>query len=152
VKIGFCWAGSPSYHRDFARSIPLAQWWPLLRLPGTEWVALLTGALREELAGAPPHIATPDLPDWSETVRIARTCDLIVTVDTALAHVAGSARLPTWVLLAYPADWRWLEDRTDSPWYPTVRLYRQKKPGGDWWEVLDRVHQDLVALTERTAA
>jgi len=155
MRIGFCWAGSASYHRDFARSTVLAQWWPLLRLPGIEWIALIAGDrtadLETKAGGGVPHVTLPPLPDWSATADHLRTLDLVITVDTALAHVAGDANIPTWVLLPTPNDWRWLEDRTDSPWYPSVTLYRQTH-AGDWWDVLARVHVDLQALLLRRAA
>lgn len=152
MKIGLCWAGSPGYHRDWARSTILAQWWPLLQLPDTEWVVLLTGERRDDLEGADvPNLTAPDLPDWGVTLRYIQTCDLILTVDTAMAHVAGSAGVPTWVLLPTPADYRWLEHRIDSPWYPSVTLYRQTVMG-DWWAVLDAVRRDLVLLLHQRAA
>lgn len=153
VRIGFCWAGSASYHRDWARSTMLAQWWPLIRLPGTEWVALITNERRAEADGAAvPNLHLPDLVDWEATAALLPTLDLVITVDTALAHLAGDAHRPTWLLLPTPSDWRWMEGRDDSPWYPTMRLYRQAHPG-DWWDVFARARNDLMALmAQREAA
>ena len=74
-------------------------------------------------------------------------CDLIITSDTAIAHLSGALGQPTWVALKYIPEWRWLMNRNDSPWYSTMSLYRQKKPG-DWVEVFNRIEEDLYALTE----
>jgi ADP-heptose:LPS heptosyltransferase len=74
--------------------------------------------------------------------------DLVITVDTSLAHLAGALGKPTWVLLSYANDWRWLVDREDSPWYPTVRLFRQSRPG-DWQPVVERIRVELARLADR---
>lgn len=84
-----------------------------------------------------------------DTAALMTQLDVIVTSDTATAHLAGALGLPVWVLLAGSADWRWLSDRDDSPWYPTMRLFRQRKPG-QWAEVFDRVAAELAAR-ERSA-
>ncbi len=90
----------------------------------------------------------PQLRDFGDTAAVISQLDLVVTVDTAVAHVAGALGKPVWVLLSEPADWRWLTDREDSPWYPTARLFRQKRRG-DWDEVIGRVKE---ALREWVAA
>lgn len=87
-----------------------------------------------------------DLRDFSDTAALISKMDLVITVDTAVAHLAGAMGKPVWVLLAAHADWRWMENREDSPWYPSVRLFRQRKPG-DWDGVIHRVRQALAGLT-----
>ena len=83
--------------------------------------------------------------DFADTAGIIANLDLVITVDTAVAHLAGALGKPVWVLLAFAADWRWLLDRDDSPWYPTMRLFRQKKPG-DWESVIANVAEALRVM------
>jgi hypothetical protein len=109
---------------DPRRSIPLESFAPLRALPGVELFDLRPGA-----AGAAEVVAAAS--------RV-RSLDLILTVDTMMAHLAGSLGAPTWTLLPADADWRWMEGRTDSPWYPTMRLFRQRRPG-DWDGVMEEV-------------
>ena len=86
-----------------------------------------------------------DFVDFADTAAVAKEMDLVITIDTAAAHLAGALACPTRVLLSYMADWRWLMDREDSPWYPTARLYRQTKIN-DWTAVIARVAEDVRAL------
>jgi ADP-heptose:LPS heptosyltransferase len=86
--------------------------------------------------------------DFAETAAFAATLDLVISVDTAVAHLAGALGLPVWVLLPHLGDWRWLEQREDSPWYPTARLFRQQSPG-DWTSVAERVRDALVLFAKR---
>jgi ADP-heptose:LPS heptosyltransferase len=85
-----------------------------------------------------------DLIDFSDTAALCECLDLVVTVDTGVAHLSGALGRKTWVLLPAVPDWRWLLDRTDSPWYPTMRLYRQTRIG-DWNDVMERLESDLIA-------
>jgi ADP-heptose:LPS heptosyltransferase len=89
-----------------------------------------------------------ELTDFGETAAAISALDLVITVDTAVAHLAGSLGKPVWLLLAYASDWRWMLYREESPWYPTMRIFRQKRPG-EWREVIDRVAAELELLTRR---
>jgi ADP-heptose:LPS heptosyltransferase len=84
------------------------------------------------------------LVDFEDTAALIANLDLVITVDTAVAHLAGGLGRPVWILLPYAADWRWMTGRDDSPWYPSARLFRQRR-AGDWGDVLDRVRQALIA-------
>jgi len=87
-------------------------------------------------------IAAPELRDFADTAALLNQLDLLITVDTSVAHLAGALGVPVWLMLRYSPDYRWLLGRTDSPWYPTMRLYRQPSPG-DWDSVIEAVRRDL---------
>jgi ADP-heptose:LPS heptosyltransferase len=105
----------------------------------------------EQLAAVTERFSLPDLGSrfhtFQDTAAALENLDLVITVDSAVAHCAGALATPAWVLIPYAADWRWLLERADSPWYPTMRLFRQQEPG-NWEEVFDRL---LVELTELVA-
>jgi Flp pilus assembly protein TadD len=138
-KVGVVFAGSPLHQRDHCRSIPLDVVLPLPAIQGVSFVNLQHGA---SAAG----LGLPDLSKWmtdyAETAALIETLDLVITVDTSVAHLAGALGKPTWILLASAPDWRWMLDRSDSPWYQSVRLFRQQK-SGDWTGVLARVFEAL---------
>lgn len=129
--IGYVEAGSRTHSNDKNRSTTLAQWAPLFTVPGLRWVSFTPGR----------HGFSPK--DFLETAQRMATCDLLITVDTSVAHLAGALGVPCWVLLATPPDWRWglVEDTT--PWYRRVTLYRQPV-AGDWASVFQRVRADLL--------
>jgi len=133
LRIGIAWAGNPSNVDDRNRSCSLPALVGLFELPDVAWINLQIGAGREELQ----TVQTPILDwgdeqtDYAETAALMAELDLIITVDTSIAHAAGAMGCPVWVMLQYIADFRWLLDRNDSPWYPTARLFRQPRPG-DW--------------------
>jgi ADP-heptose:LPS heptosyltransferase len=102
-----------------------------------------TRAYSFQLGSLIPNALDASTPDIVELARRLQTMDLIVTADTMVAHLAGALGLPTWTLLAYEADWRWMVDRADSPWYPSMRLFRQPRPG-DWAAVIDVVRAELA--------
>ncbi len=108
------------------------------------WVSLQTGKRAEDLKTAAGNVldCSGQITDFAETAAIIANLDLIITVDTAVAHLAGAMGKNTWVLLPFAPDWRWQLKREDSPWYPTSRLFRQRQPG-DWQEVLTRVEEAL---------
>lgn len=142
--VGVCWQAGGW---DPERSVPLPLLAPLAALPGVRLVNLQRGpgAAQAVEPGAPPLLlAGDDGMDIAEMARLLATLDLVVTVDTMIAHLAGALGRPAWVLLQADADWRWMAGRADSPWYPSLRLYRQTSPG-DWRTPLAQVWNDLAA-------
>jgi hypothetical protein len=147
-RIGLCWSGNPNNPIDRRRSIALADW--VAHLPAELHYFCLQTEVREADAAtldASEAIFRFDEAgrDFASTAALCECMDLIVTVDTSVAHLAGALGLPTWVLLPEPPDWRWMRGRLDSPWYPTMKLYRQPSPGR-WDEVFERISADLRAL------
>lgn len=143
IRIGLGWQGSPAHPRDRERSIPAPTLAPLAALPHVAWYSFQ----REEGLELPfPEVQDLGdlLGDFSDSAHAVAAMDLVITVDTALVHLAGALGVPALLLLTAVPDWRWLLDRADSPWYPTVRLYRQPRPG-DWDSVVRRVIADLSA-------
>jgi tetratricopeptide (TPR) repeat protein len=150
LRVGLVWRGFGGHVNDANRSLPdLACLAPLWQAPGVSFVSLQRGMDGELAAAAAPGLALLDLgagiADFADTAAIVSLLDLVICVDTAVAHVAGALATPCWVLLpAVHPDWRWMEDRADSPWYPGVlKLYRQTLPG-DWRAVVDAVATDLA--------
>jgi ADP-heptose:LPS heptosyltransferase len=145
-RIGVCWAGNPAHANDRNRSIALALLTPLFAAADTAWFSLQAGAAAgEQLADTPGAGEVLPLPLGTElvdTAALIAELDLVVTVDTAIAHLAGALARPTWVLLPYAPDWRWQLGRDDSAWYPTVRLFRQTE-AADWPSVIRRVGTEL---------
>lgn len=146
LRVGLIWAGNPQYRSDEARSTKLQTLLPLTSIPGLTFFSLQKGVGWEQLAliGAKAGIvdAGSTFKDFYDTAAMMSTLDLIISVDTSSAHLAGALGLPVWILLPHLACWRWLENREDNPWYPTVRLFRQSVPG-DWNEVVVRVSKEL---------
>ena len=141
ARVAVVWAGSPAHKRDEERSIPAAELAPLAAFPEVAWFSFQLG--RQELPPLPNLVSlAPLLTDFSATAYALSGMDLVITVDTALAHLSGAMGIPTLLLLAFQPDWRWMLDREDSPWYPSLRLYRQPAPG-DWNSVIQRVLADL---------
>jgi len=152
-KLGICWQGSPSYRGDRYRSIPLAQFAPLARVPGVCSISLQKGVGSEQLRELGDRIPVVDFDreldeaagPFMDTAAILMNLDLVVSCDSAVAHLAGALGVAVWVALPLAPDWRWLLHRSDSPWYPTVRLFRQQQLG-DWPGVFGEIQQ---ALCER---
>ncbi len=143
IKIGLSWAGSPTHTRDAQRSIAPDAFSPLDVLQDVAWHALQLGAIK--LPPLPGIVSlAPLLSNFSDTAFALSGMDLLITVDTALAHLAGALGIPTLILVSYLPDWRWMMGRDDSPWYPTFRIYRQPKPD-DWDAVIRQVVEDLSA-------
>lgn len=151
LRVGIAWAGNPRYKADARRSMKLATWLPLLRRTGGEWVALQKGEAAEQLVLLPEDVRVMDGSsrdrDLAETAALVDCLDLVITTDTCIAHLAGAMGKPVWILLPYRADWRWMETVETTPWYPTARLFRQRK-AGDWDEVFARVEAALKARLE----
>jgi len=138
-RIGLVWAGNPKYPADRRRSLSTAVLAPLLALPDVTFVSLQVGA-----APPAPHVfdATPWLHDFTDTAAAVAALDLVIAVDTSVAHLAGAMGRPVWLLNRADTDWRWLLDREDSPWYPSMRIFRQPSPGA-WGDVIGRVASAL---------
>ena len=154
LKVGLVWAGSPNHVNDFRRSIELERLTPLLDVDGTTFVSLQVGSRAADASKLPPGTIadiSAALTDFAETAGAILNLDLVIAVDTAVVHLVGALGRPAWVMLPFSPDWRWLLDRDDSPWYPTLRLYRQPRPG-DWSTVVDRVAADLARYTAAHAA
>ena len=125
-----------------------------LDIPGATVIALQPEAPAAALTALGPAVlnAGPALADFADTAAVVAGLDLVISVDTSLAHLAASLGVATWTLLDFAADWRWLRGRDDTPWYPTMRLFRQERPG-EWQGVIDRVRQaaaEIVIPTERS--
>jgi tetratricopeptide (TPR) repeat protein len=147
-RIGVVWAGGPRHWRDRERSMKVRHLAPLLTIGAARWFSLQVGAAAANLAQLPPARVTdlaPRLTDFSETAAAIANLDLVIAVDTSVAHLAGALGKPVWLLLPFAPDFRWLLDRDDSPWYPTMRLFRQPTPG-DWAGVIALVAAALAAL------
>jgi len=137
-RIGVVWAGRATHNNDANRSMRLAELRPLADMGGVALVSLQKGPGQAEIAAyfgrAPLLNVGAAVADFVDTMAIIDTLELVVTVDTAVAHLAGAMGKTVWIMLPYAPDWRWLLGRNDSPWYPTVRLFRQPRPG-DWHSV-----------------
>ena len=152
-KIGIAWQGDPAFASDPFRSIPLAQFAPLGRAGGINLISLQKGPGTEQLRDAPECLNIWDrgtsldeaAGPFMDTAAIMKNLDLVITSDTAIAHLAGGLGVPVWVALAFSPEWRWLLGRDDSPWYPSMRLFRQRQLG-DWQEVFERMAQELERL------
>lgn len=151
-RVGLTWSGNPQYKENAKRLIPPGEL-AGLAVPGIHFFSLQKGP--SELLCLPPALGVQWLEDEStdlaDTAAILQHLDLLITVDTSLAHLAGALGCPVWTLLAFSADWRWLRNRDDSPWYPTMRLFRQQHRG-DWGPVLADVRRQLELLTNRQSS
>jgi tetratricopeptide (TPR) repeat protein len=147
LAVGICWAGRQQHANDHNRSIGLEHFLELCDLPGVTLFSLQKGPRAGDIAAVGAQGVVRDLApllhDFADTARLMQQLDLVVTADTAVAHLAGALGRPALVLLPFTADWRWLGVREDSPWYPTLRLIRQPAPR-DWRAVMRRVHDMLV--------
>ena len=150
LKIGIAWAGNPQHAADRRRSIALERFMPLLDVPGTHFYSLQVGERSADLARIAPGKVVdlaPDLKSFADTAAALANLDLVIAVDTSVVHLAGALGRPCWVMIPFSPDWRWLTEREDSPWYPSLRLFRQRTLS-DWDEVIARVRD---ALAERAA-
>jgi hypothetical protein len=147
-RIGIVWAGRSTHNNDLNRSVSLSTFAPIAALDGISLVSLQKGpgqgATADYFERAPLLNLGAEIADFADTMAVVETLDLVITVDTAVAHLAGAMGKPVWILLPYAPDWRWLLERSDSPWYPTARLFRQPSPG-DWDSV---AHEVAKALSE----
>lgn len=149
-KVGLVWAGSPIHDNDKNRSCDLNHWAPLMELPGIAWYSLQKGLAAAQLGQSPFSQKITDLndsiADFGDTCGAIKHLDLIISVDTSVLHLAGAMGKPTWALLPHAPDWRRLQSRSDSPWYRSVTLFRQNRPG-HWAGVMQDVASRLARLT-----
>jgi Flp pilus assembly protein TadD len=157
LRVGVCWAGQPKHVNDHNRSLTLGALAPLMHVPGIEWYALQKGDAAEaqlepfnmRAAEDGHNVITPlghALSNFADTAHAISRLDVVLSVDTSVAHLAGAMNVPTFMLIPFVPDWRWQLDRDDSPWYPAAQLFRQTSPG-DWVPVITRVANALRKLT-----
>lgn len=139
-RFGLCWKGSASHPNDRTRSMPFESLAPILRLTACTFQSLQFGESPEPLD---PLVSS----NYLDTARAIARCELVITVDTSIAHLAASMGVPTWILLPFNAEWRWMQDRTDTPWYPAAELFRQPV-AGDWSRLCGKVAMRLRAVME----
>jgi Glycosyltransferase family 9 (heptosyltransferase) len=156
LKIGLAWSGNPNHVRDRERSMAFDQLAPLLDIDAT-FVSLqkqYRPSETERLVQTGIRDVSADLHDFTDTAALVSALDLVIAVDTGVAHLAGALGKPVWIMVTHAPDWRWLLDRDDSPWYPTVRLFRQDA-SRDWGDVVARVGDALrvfgAAAAEKAA-
>ena len=151
-KVGITWQGSPSFHADAQRSVPLSYFERLAVIPGVQLFSLQKGHGAEQLEDLPANVNVIEFGDeldadagpFMDTAAIMKNLDLMITSDTSVPHLAGALGVPSWVALSLSPDWRWFLEREDCPWYPTMRLFRQTTLG-DWDEVFARIASELSA-------
>jgi hypothetical protein len=158
LRVGLTWFGNPQFTNNAVRSIPLRRLARLLDLPGMTFHCLQVGPPADELASVPGGAAVVridrEIADLADTAAIIAELDLVISVCTSVANLAGALGRPLWALLAYSSDWRWQAELSQSPWYPTARRFRQPRPG-DWDVVVEQVRSALtrlVAERERSGA
>ena len=154
--MAIAWQGSPKYAGDRQRSIPLQFFAPLADIPGVQLLSLQKGFGADQLGPTARHFVPVDLgrqideggQAFVDSAAVIQLVDLVITSDTALAHLAGALAAPVWVALAFASDWRWLREREDTPWYPTMRLFRQKE-FGNWDDIFARMAVELESFQTR---
>jgi hypothetical protein len=150
-KVGIVWAGNPKNKLDRKRSISFEQILPLVSEPGVQFISLQKGARSK--VSFPSGIAftdwTNELHSFADTAGLVANLDLVISVDTAVAHLTGAIGKPVWLMLPLVPDWRWLLGRTDSPWYPTMRIFRQPSLG-NWPVVIQSVIDALHTTSANT--
>jgi len=148
LRVGLCWSGSVRTPLNEFRRIPFDHLAPVLEVPGAQFYGLQILVDRYAIAGEPRLIDLgPDIEDFADTAAMVDQMDLVITVDTSIAHIAGALGRPVWTLLGRVADWRWGYGDEGTPWYPRMRLYRQVR-AGDWSDVVARVVADLRGLAD----
>ena len=150
LKVGIVWTGNPAHKNNPYRSCSIEPFRDLCQIPGVCFYSLQKGAAANDLQAAalPIHDLSQTLADFADTAAAIAQLDLVITIDTAVAHLAGALGKPVWLLLSFAPDWRWLLERDDSPWYPTMRLFRQRQRG-NWQGVFEQVTAALEQWVER---
>jgi hypothetical protein len=146
LKVGLAWAGNPTLKRSHLKECPLKMFSPLGRNEDITFYSLQKGNAAKQAKRPPEGMRlidyTDELHDFLDTAAFIESLDLVISVDTAVAHLAGALGKPVWTLLPFVPDWRWMLKREDSPWYPTMRLFRQPS-AGDWHSVMNNVLKEL---------
>ncbi|HWA56942.1 MAG TPA: tetratricopeptide repeat protein [Gemmatimonadales bacterium] len=153
LKVGIVWGGAAKPTRK--RSIPLTQLEPLFGLPGITWYSLQMGEHAAQLMDLPetrrPHNLGPQIRDFFDTAALVGQLDLVISIDTSVAHLAGGLGANLWVMVMSAPDWRWVSGDVESPWYPRARLFRQPRPG-DWAAVIEEVRRALIQTVQSSEA
>lgn len=154
-RLGLAWAGNPKHINDHHRSMHLQDFIPLANTPGVTFYSLQVGEASKQILDVglrfPIYDVCSQNTDFAQTATFIAGLDLVITVDTAVAHLAGALGIPVWILLAHSrTDWRWLRNREDSPWYPSAQLLRQQTPG-DWTEPISIIKENLRQLVRSTS-
>ena len=152
-RVGIVWAGSPTHDNDHRRSMPASELAPILNVPGVTFYSLQFGSRAAELEaaglkGKMIELGDETLGDFYQTAGYIDQLDLVITIDTVTGHLAGALNKPTWLLLAFSSDFRWLRDSEDTEWYPSMKLYRQVQPMR-WREPVARLAADLTAFAAK---
>jgi hypothetical protein len=146
LRVGLVWAGN-AFKKDVTRSLRLEQLSPLQAVSGVKFYSLQKGPGAQQAKQPPAGMKLidlgPELTDFADTAAVMSLMDLIITTDTAASHLAGALAKPTWLLLQFIADWRWMPKGNESPWYPTLRLFRQTR-WGDWDGPIREVADELT--------
>lgn len=149
LKVGVCWTGSPTHKNTHNRSCQLSDFKPLFKVDKVKFYSLQKAFDDLNIPSNVPLVdLSAHLTDFAMTAAALEQLDLIITVDTSVAHLAGALGKPVWNMLSFQNDWRWMRNRTDSPWYPTMRLYRQPKLG-DWDSVFNKIKSDLIHFKKK---
>jgi tetratricopeptide (TPR) repeat protein len=149
LKVGLVWAGNPNHHLDALRSIPLVEYLPLAEVAGVSFASLQMGAAAAQAEAWPGGLAEPlkNAKDFADTAQVVEALDLVITIDSAVAHLAGTLEKPVWILQSPLPDWRWGLESETTPWYPAARLFR-RAPSFGWDEVMQRVAAELRRLAD----
>ena len=156
LRVGIAWQGTPTGGADRGRSLGLERFLPIARMPGVRLFSLQKGHGHEQLRDLSEGVGIVDLGSrcatFDDTAGVMANLDLVITSDTSVAHLAGALGRPVWVALKRSPDWRWLLERADSPWYPTMRLFRQRV-SGEWGDVFEAISAAVARrLGERNVA
>ncbi|MBM4146647.1 MAG: tetratricopeptide repeat protein [Nitrospira sp.] len=152
MKIGLAWAGRATARKESYRACSLEMFAPFARLSNVIFYSLQKGKASEQTVNSPFGMKlidyTKEIEDFSDTAGLMYHLDIVISVDTAVAHLAGALGKPVWTLIPFAPDWRWSLNRDDCPWYPTMRLFRQTAPG-DWSSVIDKIYNELQRLIQK---
>ncbi|MGD1808517.1 TIGR03032 family protein [Dapis sp. BLCC M126] len=148
-KVGIVWGGSPTHKNDYNRSCKITDFLPILQVPGVKFYSLQKGERTKELTQLSSNIQIEDLGsqlnNYADTAGVIEQLDLVITVDTSVAHLAGALGKNVWTLLCFNPDWRWLQEGKNTPWYPTMKLFRQSE-SREWQEVVEKVEEELQKI------